>query len=436
MKDNPKKKFIGTLPQKKLLKLYAKYVNSPKVRFFKGFGLGVIPGERNGVKMKTLEGSRPDEPQLELYNCRSSGGVFNLGHRNPRIIKTLKDALDGGLDIGDHMLLSEQRALLGEKLAELMPGDISKTTFGVSGGEAIDTAIKFSRAYTKRKGCISALGGYHGHTGFSLLTGDSDFKDPFLWNFPEFKQVPFGDTDSMRNAVTEDIACVILETIPATGGVLIAPEGYFPAVREICDDKGVMLIMDEVQSGLGRTGHFWAIHGGLYPKEKVVPDFIVCGKGMSSGIYPLSTCSYRPFIEKSVFKDDAFIHISTTGGSDLGCAVALEMLAIQSDPEFLDHVKEMGKLFGNGLEKIAKENLDIIKEVRGRGLMWGMEFFDEIYSQLGMLSIIKEGVLLNYCGNKKDTHIIMPPLIVKPTEIEDILDRISRGISKLKKLQR
>ena len=436
MKDNPKKKFIGTLPQKKLLKLYAKYVNSPKVRFFKGFGLGVIPGERNGVKMKTLEGSRPDEPQLELYNCRSSGGVFNLGHRNPRIIKTLKDALDGGLDIGDHMLLSEQRALLGEKLAKLMPGDISKTTFGVSGGEAIDTAIKFSRAYTKRKGCVSAIGGYHGHTGFALLTGDPDFKDPFLWSFPEFKQVPFGDVNAMRKTITEDIACVILETIPATGGVLIASEGYFPTVREICDDKGVMLIMDEVQSGLGRTGHFWAIHGGLYPKEKVVPDFIVCGKGMSSGIYPLSTCSYRPFIEKSVFKDDAFIHISTTGGSDLGCAVALEMLAIQSDPEFLDHVKEMGKLFGNGLEKIAKENSDIIKEVRGRGLMWGMEFFDKINSQLGMLSIIKEGVLLNYCGNKKDTHIIMPPLIVKPTEIEDILDRISRGISNLKKLQR
>jgi len=435
MKDNPEKKFIGTLTQKKLLKLYAKYVNSPKVRFFKRIGLGVIPGERNGVKMKTLEGYRPDEPQLELYNCRSSGGVFNLGHRNPRIIKALKDALDGGLDLGDHMLLSEQRALLGEKLAELMPGDISKTTFGVSGGEAIDTAIKFSRSYTKRKGCVSVMGGYHGHTGFALLTGDPDFKDPFLWNLPEFQQVPFGDADVLRKVVTEDIACVILETIPATGGVLIAHEGYFPEVREICDEKGVMLIMDEVQSGLGRTGHFWAIQGGIYPTEKVIPDFIVCGKGMSAGIYPLSTCSYKPFIEKAVFKDDAFIHISTTGGSDLGCAVAIKMLEIQSDSKFLEHVKEMGKLFGNGLERIAQENSDIVKEVRGRGLMWGIEFFDEENSQLGMLSIIKEGVLLNYCGNKKDTHIIMPPLIVKPTEIEDILARISKGISKLKKLR-
>jgi acetylornithine/succinyldiaminopimelate/putrescine aminotransferase len=429
------KKYIGTLSQKKLLKLYAKYVNSPKVRTFKGFGLGVIPGERNGVRMKTLEGSRPNEPPLELFNCRSSGGVFNLGHRNPRIVNVLKEALDGGLDLGDHMLLSEQRALLGEKLAELMPGDINKTTFGVSGGEAIDTAIKFSRAYTKRKGCISALGGFYGHTGFALLTGNSGFKDPFLWNFPEFKQVPFGDVDSMRKAVTEDIACVVLETIPATGGVLIAPEGYFPAVREICEDKGVMLIIDEVQAGLGRTGHFWAIHGGLYPNEKVEPDFIVCGKGMSSGIYPLSTCSYKPFIERAVFKGDPFIHISTTGGSDLACAIAREMLKIQSDPKFLDHVKKMGDIFGRGIKEISSEYPDLIKETRGRGLMWGVEFFKEEDCQLAMLSIIKEGVLLNYCGNKKDTLIIMPPLIVINSELEEILDRIKRGIYKLKKLK-
>jgi len=226
MNEKRENKYIGTLSQKELLKLYSKYVNGPKVRLFKGFGLGVIPGERDGIHLRTLEGSRLGDPPIELYNCRSSGGVFNLGHRNPRIIKCLKEALDGGLDLGDHMLLSEQRALLGKKLAELMPGGISKTTFGVSGGEAIDTAIKFSRAYTKRYGCVSAIGGYHGHTGFALLTGDPDFKDPFLWNSPEFKQVPYGDIDALRKIVTEDIACVILETIPATAGVLIAPEGY------------------------------------------------------------------------------------------------------------------------------------------------------------------------------------------------------------------
>jgi len=434
MNANPTKKFIGTLPQKELLKLYSKHVNGPKVRMFKGFGLAVIPGERNGIHLNTISGLRPGDPPLELYNCRSSGGVFNLGHRNPRILQVLQDALNGGLDLGDHMLLSEQRALLGKKLAELMPGDISKTTFGVSGGEAIDTAIKFSRAYTKRKGCISAIGGYHGHTGLALLTGDPNFKDLFFWNLPEFKQVPFGDIEAMRKAITKDIACVILETIPATAGVLIAPEDYYPEIREICDEKGVMLISDEVQAGLGRTGHFWAIYGGMYPNEKVVPDFIVCGKGMSSGVYPLSTCSYKPFIEKAVFNEDPFIHISTTGGSDLGCAIALEMLEIQSDPKFLGHVKEMGVFFGTGLNEIREEFPDLIRVVRGRGLMWGVEYYEEEHSQLGMLSIIKEGVLLNYCGNKKDTHIIMPPLIAKKEEIEEILIRIRRGISNLKKI--
>ncbi len=433
MKEDSKKKYIGTLPQDQLLKLYARHVNAPKVRTFKGFGFGVMPGERSGIKFKTLAGIKSSDPPLEIYNCRSSGGVFNLGHSNPQIVQVLKDALDSGLDIGDHMLLSEWRALLGKKLADLMPPGITRTTFGVSGGEAIDTAIKFSRAFTKRKGCVSARGGYHGHTGFALLTGDPEFRETFLWHNPDFKQVTFGDADAMRKIVTEEDSCVILETIPATGGVLIAPEGYFAEVREICDDKGVMLIIDEVQAGLGRTGQFWAIYGGMYPNEKVIPDFIVCGKGMSSGIYPLSTCSYKSFIEKEIFNEDAFIHISTTGGSDLGCVVANTMLDIQSDPKFLEHVREMGKIFGDGLKNIGNDYPDLIKDVRGRGLMWGVEFHEKDQCQISMLQIIKEGVLLNYCGNKKDTLIIMPPLIVQKNEIEEVLIRIRNGIHKLRK---
>ncbi len=434
MENRSNKKYIGTLSQKELMKLYAKHVNAPKVRTFKGFGLGIVPGERKGVKIKTLAGPRPSDPPMELFNCHTCGGVYNLGHLNPRIIQVLKDALDGGLDIGDHLQLSEWRAILGKKLAELMPPGITKTTFGVSGGEAVDTAIKFSRAHTKRKGCISTIGGFHGHTGFALATGDSGFKENFLWNLPGFEQVPFGDGDALKKTISDDVACVILETIPATAGVLIAPEGYFSEVRELCDEHGVMMIIDEVQAGLGRTSHLWAIYGGLYENEKVVPDFMVLGKGMSSGIYPISTCSYKPFIEKSVFKDDPFIHISTTGGSDLGCAIACEMLDIQSDPKFLNHVKEMGKLFGKGLEEIADDNSELIKEVRGRGLIWGMEFNSETFGQLAMLSIIKEGVLQNYCGNRKDTIIMMPPLIVKEEEIEEIIERIGKGVHNLKKL--
>jgi acetylornithine/succinyldiaminopimelate/putrescine aminotransferase len=162
---------------------------------------------------------------------------------------------------------------------------------------------------------------------------------------------------------------------------------------------------------------------------------VVCAKGMSSGIYPLSTCSYKPEIEKSVFKEDPFIHISTTGGSDLGCMVTNEMLKIQSDPKFLNHVKEMGELFGNGLEEIAQSHTDLVKEVRGRGLMWGIEFFEEIDGQLNMLHMIKQGVLANYCGNNKATDIIMPPLISTMDQINDIIERISEAVNNLSRLK-
>ena len=157
---------------------------------------------------------------------------------------------------------------------------------------------------------------------------------------------------------------------------------------------------------------------------------------MSAGIYPISTCSYKPFIEMSVFREDPFIHISTTGGSDLGCAVCCKMLDIQSDPKFLTHVKEMGKLFGDGLKELANKNSDVIKEVRGRGLMWGMELNNEKEGQIAMVSIIKEGVLQNYCGNKEDTLIIMPPLISQKEDIEEILERIGQGILNLKKMKK
>ena len=238
----------------------------------------------------------------------------------------------------------------------------------------------------------------------------------------------------MKKNISDDVACVILETIPATGGVLIAQEGYFSEVRELCDEFNVMMIIDEVQTGLGRTGHFWAIYGGLYETEKVIPDFMVLGKGLSAGVYPISACSYKAFIEKAIFKEDPFIHISTTGGSDLGCVVAHEMLSIQSKPEFLNHVKKMGNIFSKGLKEIADDNPRLIKEVRGRGLMWGLEFNSETLGQLAMLSIIKEGVLQNYCGNKKDTLIIMPPLIVTEEEIDEIIKRIGEGVRKIKHL--
>ncbi|MHA2295811.1 MAG: class-III pyridoxal-phosphate-dependent aminotransferase [Candidatus Hodarchaeales archaeon] len=424
------KRVIGTQSQKSIIKLYSEFVSKPKADFYTNLGLGFVQGERKGIRIKTLEGIDDGQPPIELIDCRTSGGVFNLGHNHPDMIKALKEGLEAGLDIGDHIILSEQRALLAKKLADLLPGDIQKTQFCTGGGEAIDLAIKLARGYTKRKKIISAKRAYHGVTGFALGACASNFKDPFQWNLPDFVQVPFGEIDSIKKVIDNETACVILETIPATGGILIAQEGYFSAVRELCEEKGVMMIADEVQTGLGRTGYEWCIYGGLYEEEKVIPDMIVLGKGMTAGIYPLATVSYRPFIEE-VFDEDPFLHVSSTGGSEIGCYVCSKMLDIIFHPSFLENVKIMGQKFGMGLNDLKEKYHELIAETRGRGLMWGIELADEFTSLAFTLSMIKNGLLADYCQNHKVTNKLMPPLIVKEGDIEEILERLDRALKEI-----
>lgn len=423
-------RITGTAAQKDLVKLYAEHVSAPKAQFFKDLGIAFVQGERHGIYITALEGLRKGQPPLELIDCRTSGGVFNLGHKHPAIIQALKDGIDAGLDIGDHHAISEQRALLARKLASLMPPGITKTAFCVGGGEAIDLAIKLARGSTRRKRIISAESAYHGVTGLALAAGDARFKDPFDWHPDDFIHVPFGSIDAMRSTIDESTAAVILETIPATGGILIAPKGYFQQVRELCDEKGAILIADEVQAGLGRTGAMWGIYGGIHATEKVVPDIMVLAKGMTAGYYPLATCSYKPFIEH-VFDKDPFLHISTTGGSELGCHVCSKMLDIVSDPAFLAHVRDAGTRLSGGLEALKADAPSIVVDVRGRGLMWGLEFINEKYGHGFTLKMIENGVFADYCGNKESTIKLMPPLVTTNEEIGVILQRLDRAFAAL-----
>jgi len=427
-----KRKIFGTLDQASLIELYSRFISTPKANFFKSAGLGVIQGAREGITIKMLEGVRKGEPPLDLIDCRTSGGVFNLGHGHPEIIKAVKEGIDGGLDIGDHHLLSEQRALLAKKIAELMPGDISKTQFCVGGGEAIDLAIKLAMGITKRKKVISAKIGYHGVTGFALGAGNERFKKAFSWNPSENKHVEFGNIEELNSLIDEETACVIFEPIPATGGILIPPEGYFSEVRELCDDKGTLLIADEVQTGLGRTGSMWATDGGLYENEKIVPDIMVLAKGMSAGYYPLATCSYKPFIEE-IFDEDPFIHISTTGGSELGCYITRKMLDIVSEPKFLNNVRKTGNKLKKGLEEFQKNEKfgNLITEIRGRGLMLGVEFIEDRYGIESTIRMINNGIFADFCGNNEKTIKLMPPLVINDEEVDEILTRLDTAFNLL-----
>lgn len=414
---------MNSLPLRKKSQMvgdFAEYISPGKVRSYELLGMTVVPGRREGVRVWDVEGK-------SYINCRSSGGVFNLGHAAPEIKAALLAALAEGWDIGDHMLLSAPRAALAKRLAELTPGDLHYTVFGVSGGEAIDLGIKLARAHTKRPGVISALGGYHGHTGFALAAGDEHFKKYFGPLAPGFSQVPFNDLAALEKAVNDQTAAVIFETIPATYGFPMPGDDFYPAARKLCDERGALLIIDEVQAGLGRTGRLWAIE-----EWGVVPDIMVLGKGLSGSYYPMSATCFRKPLGK-FFEENPFIHVSTMGGSEIGCMVTLAVLDRVSDPAFLAHVREMAARFAQGFKRLREKYPKLLTEVRQKGLMIGLKHVEDKYGFLMTSAMAQHGVIALFANNDKSVLQIMPPLIIRAEEVDEVLRALElsyEGVSK------
>ena len=410
---------VGQDPKVEIIERFARYVSSGKAKFFGQVGIDFVFARREGVYVWDLDGER-------LVNCHCNGGVFNLGHRNPRIIAALESALKE-LDIGNHHLISEHRALLAERLASLSPGDLNRVIFGVGGGEAIDTAIKLARGHTGRPGIISALGGYHGHTGFALAAGDEKYRAPFGPMVPGFFQVPFGDLSVLEESMGEDIAAVVFETIPATLGIVVPPEDYFAGVRELCHRYGVLMIVDEVQTGLGRCGEVWGID-----TYGVIPDIIVTAKGLSGGIYPITATIYSDRLNP-FFDENPFIHVSTFGGSEVGCYPAMEVLNILEEEGFLEHVREMAALFAEGFEKLKEEHPRCLVEARQRGLMMGLKMTNEACGPLMTLAGFRHGILTIYANNDTSVSQILPPLIIEEEQVHSVLDALNEMLTDIEK---
>ncbi len=395
---------------------FGAHVSSGKAAFFKKYEMDMVIGRREGPYLWDLDGDR------RLFNLHCNGGVFNLGHRNRELIELLKNALDR-YDIGNSHLISKPRADLGRELARRMPGDLDYTIFGAGGGEAVDLAIKVARGYTGRTGVISAGGGYHGHTGLAVAAGDKKYRSPFRSSHPDFLQVPFGDTAALSAAVDRHTAAVILEPIPATLGVVIPPEGYLKEVSDLCRRKEIVLILDEVQTGLGRTGMLWA-----FEYDCIIPDIVVLGKGLSGGLYPISATVIRSPLE-AVFHVDPFIHVSTFGGSEVGCILAQRVLEIVSDPAFLAQVNRLAGRFAEQLAVLGEKHTAFLRGLRQRGLMMGLELRDAFSGPLLSKTAFDSGLLMVYANN--DTRIcqLLPPLTMTLDQVDEVSDRLDRALS-------
>jgi acetylornithine/succinyldiaminopimelate/putrescine aminotransferase len=270
--------------------------------------------------------------------------------------------------------------------------------------------------------------GYHGHTGFALSAGDPVFRRHFEPLMPGFAQVPFGDAGAMAEAVDSGVAAVILETIPATAGMLIPPPEYLPEVRRICDRSGALLILDEVQAGLGRTGRLWA-----FEEWGILPDMLVLGKGLSGGVYPMSAVVYRRHLDR-FFQENPFVHLSSFGGADLGCVAALAMLEETTRPGFLEHVRQMGELLERGFERLRERHPGLVSGWRRRGLLAALELAEDRMGPMMTQALGLEGVLALFADFRPRAMQVLPPLIIQADQVDELLGAWDRALDRVREM--
>ena len=391
-----------------LFDAFAEHVHPGKVALFRELGVELVMGGREGPRFQDATTGR------WYYNCHSNGGVFNLGHRHPEVVAALRRALNG-LDVGNHHLVSAWRTEAAEKLAASTDDRLPGVVFAASGSEAVDAAIKLARGFRRRRRIVTVEGGYHGCTGLAIAAGDRATRDRYLLDLPDFVQVPYDDAEALRGAVDEDCAMVLLESIPATLGFPPPSPGYLQAVAAACREVGALLVLDEVQTGLGRTGSWWC-----YQQEGVTPDAVVTGKGLSGGLYPIAALlvAREPF---AWFTSDFTAHVSTYGGAELGCVVASAVCDVVGAPGFLDHVKAVA---GRFTERFAGAPFGL----RQRGLTMGLETGEEGGAIGAWMRLLEVGVFAFPAFYDTSVVQFKPPLILTLDEVDDIAGRVRRAL--------
>ena len=395
--------------------LIARHLSPSKAKAYQEVGMLLVQGRREGVRVWDLEGR-------DYINCRSSGGVFNFGH-HPRFAVEALVAAAQEHDMGDWLLPSARRAQAAAALGRLLPYPLRYSFFTASGAEAVEVACKLARSVTGRAGLVCAEHGYHGHVGFSLAMDDPPLSERYRPLTPGITRVPFDDAAAAEAAIGPDTAAVIMETIPATGGYLVPSPHYFEAIRRRCDEAGALLILDEVQTGLGRTGRLWA-----FEHFDAVPDMLITGKGTSAGVYPIAACCFGERVEAH-FAEDPFFHPSSYAGSEIGARVLEAAVERYEDPALLEHVQAMGARLGTGLDALIVRHPDRLVARRGLGLMLALDTHSDAQGFELVRQCFAHGLLALFAFNHQATLQIMPPLVITAEEVDEVLERLGAAVA-------
>jgi len=394
----------------------ARTICPDRVNTFRQLGAIPVMARREGNYFWDMDGRK-------LFDVHINGGTYNLGHRNPEVVATLREALDH-YDIGNHHMVSVARTKLAETLIGLVPGAMGYCVFTPSGSEAVDLTIRTARKATGRRKIVSFEATYHGHGGLGLQAGYAEQAGYFLSNSPEgeFVQVPFDDIEAMRKALSAgDAAAVLCEMIPATNGFPTPSPEYYPELKKMCEEKGTLIIADEVQTGLGRTGKFWACEG-----YGIDPDMLITGKGLSGGIYPISAAVLSADVA-GWLSEDGWGYSSTFGGAELGCVVGAKVLEIIQRPGVLENVRAMADLLARGLRDIQKRHPFLV-EIRQNGLVIGLRFDNPVGGQLVSACSYESGLWAFPAGFDRSVLQFKPSLLVDKEACEEALGLLENAI--------
>ncbi len=401
--------------------LYQQHVNPGMAELVKFMGFEADEVRTEGCYVICDDGRR-------FLDCLGGPGVFTLGHRPEPVLQAVREQLDL-MPLSSHLLLSPILAEAAAAVAGITPGDLQYVFFCNSGAEAVEGALKAARMSTGRPNFVAAEGAFHGKTFGALSASGRDvYKTPFEPLVPGFTHVPFGDTDALAAAVDATTAAVILEPIQCENGVRIPPDGYLTAAREICDSHGALLILDEIQTGLGRTGKLWACDW-----DGVAPDIMTLGKALGGGVMPIGAFVATADVWR-IFEDNPYIHTSTFGGNPLACRACLAALHEIQTRSIPVLSAARGAELLEGCAAVAVDHPDIIAAVRGRGLLVGVEFTDPDLAGLVIAGLSQRGILAAYGLNMAQVLRFEPPAIITSDEVQRVCASLSESVQYTKEL--
>jgi len=400
---------------------YEKYVN----RGFIGYRKSVTEAGQFAALEWAGHGSTVTDLLGRQYiDCLGGYGIFSAGINHPRIVKAVSDQMRR-MTLNSQELLEPWRAALAKLIANITPGDLACSFFINNGTDAVEGAIKLARLHTGRNTFLSTLGGFHGKSMGSLsLMGKASFREPFRGGLQDVRFAPFGDANALEaefakaEAVGTPIAAFMVEPIQGEAGAVVPPPGYLSRARELCDRYGALLIADEIQTGMGRTGRMWGVD-----HAEVAPDIMCIGKAIGGGVMPLSAFVSTPKIWE-VLVPNPVIHSTTFGGNPIACAAGIAAITVTLEEDLPGQAAAKGELLMTELSTLQTRYPSVLSAHRGRGLLIGLEFPSDEVGYSCAAALFRRGVLVAGTYSKARTIRLEPALNIPTPLLLEVLNRL------------